>query len=366
MELLEDVSDEDFERILAEIETPISVRAHLSEESANQVLAKVLHEIERIEGSPNHVAAVSGKTVWFTPWLRIAAAVCVLLVGAAWYWSQILNKDETTSSSRGVYDVDPASPMATVTLENGEVVRIDSSAVGLVYSKDGMQIYKDENGALTYQDSTQNEPIYLTVSTPKGGIMKVRLDDSTVVELNAGATLRYPSAFTAKKREVYLEGEAFFSVAHDATKPFEVHMEKQIIEVLGTSFNVVSRADYARTTLVEGRVKILTGGKAYFLKPGEQAMVTNEVKISSLNPTQKVAWKNEEFTFDHSTFYEILQEIESWYNVQVVFADNNLEDVHLSGTVSRKVKLSALLKVLEMNTNYKFTIEERRVLVTKN
>lgn len=155
-------------------------------------------------------------------------------------------------------------------------------------------------------------------------------------------------------------------MAHDATKPFEVHMEKQIIEVLGTSFNVVSRADYARTTLVEGRVKILTGGKAYFLKPGEQAMVTNEVKISSLNPTQKVAWKNEEFTFDHSTFYEILQEIESWYNVQVVFADNNLEDVHLSGTVSRKVKLSALLKVLEMNTNYKFTIEERRVLVTKN
>lgn len=111
------------------------------------------------------------------------------------------------------------------------------------------------------------------LSVPKGGDFSLTLADGTVIRLNADSRLQYPSEFSGDSRIVYLEGEAFFNVAKDKTKPFIVKTKKLDVEVTGTSFNVMAYPSEAfiQTTLVQGGVNILTeDGNVCKLLAGEQ------------------------------------------------------------------------------------------------
>ncbi|TJZ53771.1 DUF4974 domain-containing protein [Sphingobacterium olei] len=360
---LEDTSDDQLKDILSTIDTHLHEDLSFSEEKMEKSLDQVLDRLlDKTQFEETAVEPIPNTPV--ISWKVLFIAASVLIIGAFGYY---FNQETPLQKEIVVVDVNPATPLAMVTLDNGDIIQIDSAALGLVYSKGGIKIFKDERGEIVYQDSTQKgaTPTYLTVNTPKGGITKVKLSDGTLVELNAASSIRYPTNFSGADRTVFVEGEVFFDVAHDNTKPFKVYSKKQMIEVLGTSFNLVSNNNYARTTLLEGSVKLTVEGKDYILKPGEEALVGDAVKIKMIKPTESVAWKNEEFIFDNSSFHETLQEIENWYNIKMVFTETNVENVRLSGTVSRKVKLSALLKVIEMNTDYTFKIEGRRVLVRR-
>ncbi|MDR2283837.1 MAG: FecR domain-containing protein [Sphingobacterium sp.] len=366
MVMLDYLSDEEVARLLNGIETPDFYTAEIPEEEISHRLDGIRNELfERDK-------VTVGKERRTQPmWRRVsqiaaAACLCIAMGWSLYQWKwQPKVEDLMVIESR---DINPAEPMALITLATGETIRVDSAEVGLIYSKNGLNVYKSEDGQIIYKDSTGTEdiPSYLTIHTPKGGFTKLRLEDGTLVALNAASSIRYPTSFKSDKRDVFVEGEAFFEVQPDKERPFRVHSQKQTIEVLGTSFNLISQEKYAKTTLIEGRVKIVAEGKDYFLKPGQQAVVADEVEIADVHTASSVAWKNEQFVFDNSSFKEILREVENWYDVQMVFFDQDLDDLQLSGMVSRNVKLSELLKVLEMNTNYKFEIKERRVLVKRD
>lgn len=364
MTKLEPLSNEEVAHILGDLEPP---EDYISAISENEMIDRLdgikdaLFEQNKIRTMPSRPK--EKLYIW-----KVAVAACFLMaIGwSLYYWGGGQQHQDTLLMSVKE-DIDPAKPTALITLANGETIQIDSTAVGLIYSKAGLNVYKSKEGEILYRDSSRSVdgPSYLTIHTPKGGFTKLKLDDGTVVELNAASSIRYPTGFDADKREVYVEGEAFFDVQPDKDRPFRVHSHKQVIEVLGTSFNLISSEQYAKTTLIEGRVKIVAEGKDYFLKPGQQAMVSDRVEIKEIHTASSVGWKNEKFIFDNSSFKETLREVENWYDVRMVFFDENLDNVQLSGTVSRNVKLSELLKVLEMNTNYKFEIEGRRVLVRR-
>lgn len=366
--LLNDLSDMELLSLIQEVDTPahfFAARTPKEVETGWSDLLLLLPQERGAEGdSINRSASI--KTSSIRRWAAVVAATICVLISAAFLIKGVLwSLQETSLSETEISDVAPATALAIVTWDKGEVIFIDSSQRGLVYDKGGVSLYRDPDGVLDLRNTKGHRVVQLTVRTPKGGIAKVRLSDGTLVELNAEAAIRYPSMFVQADRAVFLEGEAFFSVAHDVHKPFKVRTAQQTIQVLGTTFNLVSRYGYAKTTLIDGSVKILTGGDAYYLKPGEQAVVGDQVQITKVQTAQTIAWKNEAFIFDHCTFYEILKEIERWYDVHVVLQEGVLEDINLSGTVSRKANLSALLHVLEMNTSYQFTIEGRRVLMQK-
>src|SRR5690606_37181770 len=121
----------------------------------------------------------------------------------------------------------------------------------------------------------------LTAATPRGGTYQVTLPDGTNVWLNSDSTISYPSKFNATKRKVLLDGEAYFEVAKTKNKPFIVESKGQLVEVLGTHFNInACRDEFSiKTTLLEGSVKVsreqkLEGGIKYFseiLKPNQQS-----------------------------------------------------------------------------------------------
>ncbi len=366
MVMLDYLSDEEVAKLLNGIETPDFYISEIPEEEISHRLDGIRNELferDKVMVGKEHRV----KPIWKrVSQIAVAACLCIAMGWGLYQWKwQPKEKNLMVMESR---DIDPAEPMALITLATGETIRVDSAEVGLIYSKNGLNVYKSEDGQIIYKDSTGTEdiPSYLTIHTPKGGFTKLRLEDGTLVALNAASSIRYPTSFKSDKRDVFVEGEAFFEVQSDKQRPFRVHSQKQTIEVLGTSFNLISREKYAKTTLIEGRVKIVAEGKDYFLKPGQQAVVAGEVEITDVHTASSVAWKNEQFVFDNSSFKEILREVENWYDVQMVFFDQDLDDLQLSGTVSRNVKLSELLKVIEINSNYKFEIKERRVLVKRD
>src|SRR5690606_688356 len=144
----------------------------------------------------------------------------------------------------------------------------------------------------------------------------------THIWLNANSTLQYPSRFTGAYREVNITGEAYFSVAKDASRPFRVVSNGQVIEVLGTEFNVSAYPDddETKTTLVEGSVRLEAGGTAVELVPGEQGVRTgNRLTKLTVDVEQFVAWKDGFFIFDGLSPKTAFTQLARWYDVDVVY-----------------------------------------------
>ena len=146
--------------------------------------------------------------------------------------------------------------------------------------------------------------VYNTIDIPIGGEYQLVLADGTKVWLNADSKLRFPVSFTAERREVYLEGEAYFEVAKDSEHPFIVHISRGAIEVLGTGFNVRDYREEQKTvtTLVQGKVVYRPErqpGREIMLEPGFQI---KDEEGGSLQPRKVdvilyTGWKDGKYVF---------------------------------------------------------------------
>ncbi|MFU1855721.1 FecR family protein [Sphingobacterium sp. NGMCC 1.201703] len=204
----------------------------------------------------------------------------------------------------------------------------------------------------------------LTLEVPAAGTYSVVLSDGTTVWLNAASKLEYPDQFAGDERRVKLVGEAFFQVAKDASKPFRIEVEKSVIEVLGTSFNVNAYQEEISTSLVEGKVKIISHGHEAYLSPGNEAIISlDKIRVQPADIQKNTAWQRGEFLLDGSSFEEIINQISRWYNVDFVNAESIGLDNRFNGTLSRESRLSEVLKILSYTTNRKFEIDGRRIVI---
>jgi len=213
------------------------------------------------------------------------------------------------------------------------------------------------------------------------------LPDGTRIWLNAGSRLVYPDAFTGADREVTLDGEAFFDVASQPSKPFLVHAGKMTVKVLGTSFDVKAyKTDPdITTTLVSGRVQVTLDDnpdRSVTLAPHEKLVVPNvEMKLDqskilanalryqvrTASPDDKnnlaeTAWLDDKLEFNDDTFDEVARELERKYDVQIDFANDGLKDTHVSGTFDRET-LQQVFDILKMTTHFDYHIEGKKVTV---
>lgn len=312
------------------------------------------------------------KHNWFIRLTAAAAILCLLLAGVYFLQNrksheQVVKK-ENPDGRKNINDVLPGKNTATLTLADGTTVVLDETQNGTVTVQGNTKVLKLNNGILSYKASHQKtaEIVYNTISTPKGGQYQLILSDGSRVWLNAASSLRFPAAFTGKERRVELSGEGYFEVAKNAAKSFKVETEDMEVEVLGTHFNVNSYEDEAsaRTTLLEGSIKINHGNTTHFLKPGQQARLHKDGGIKIINDAdvdEAVAWKEGKFQFDHSDIYDVMRQIARWYDVSVDY--KGMVSSHFGGTISRDVNLSQVLKMLEMTSNLKFQIDDKHVVV---
>ena len=159
------------------------------------------------------------------------------------------------------------------------------------------------------------------VSTSKGQKLDIELIDGTRIRLNANSKITYPETFTESIREVTLEGEAYFDVARDATRPFIVRTQFANTQVLGTSFNIHTSAEAVAVTLVEGKVNVSEpNGPSALLSPNQQAVVSpgaQKIAMHDVDDEKYIGWKNNTLHFDHVTLGEAFAVLENWYNVQI-------------------------------------------------
>lgn len=174
--------------------------------------------------------------------------------------------------------------------------------------------------------SEVNKPVLMAeISTAPGIIGRYELPDKSVVWLNAGSKLRFPTTFDKKEREVELWGEGFFEVQSDKDRPFYVKTEDgSKVYAYGTRFNVNSYCDndFIETVLEEGKVNIIdpTGETSAVLKPGQSAYyckIGEKMTVASATLYEKLAWKEGKMVFRAATLEDIFKKLSRHYNVDI-------------------------------------------------
>lgn len=305
-------------------------------------------------------------------WTKISIAASIAVcIGTGFFTYQRYNyhKEQELAASL----ITPGSNKARLVLSNGKVILLDTLKNGSQTLEAGIQMTKTKDGQLIYKisDQTGDQPSLInTIEVPKGGQYQVQLPDGTEVWLNAASSLKYSSAFKDRKREVTLSGEAYFEVAHRANQPFLVHTQDQVVEVLGTHFNISAYPDEEKqvSTLLQGSVKTSSKSAAVMLKPGQQSILNlkkEQLKVAEADIESVMAWKNGDFIFKDEDLSSVMKKVERWYDVEVVFQDVDPSKIKLGGWVSRSKNISAVLKIIEPIAGIKVKIEGRRITVMK-
>lgn len=267
----------------------------------------------------------------------------------------------------------PGQNNAVLEMADGAIYHLGGQSYSL-QEKTGQRIVAD-SAKLSYAVSSGDEGevqdiVYNKLRVPRGGEYRIELADGTKVWLNSASRLQYPVVFSGDKREVYLEGEAYFEVKRDTAKPFVVHAGSQEITVLGTSFGVTAYEgetnDY--TTLVSGKVKVAfeRTDKSYILQPGMQVTYnkeSGEVTERKVNTAEYVAWKDGVYVFKQKRLEDILTTLSRWYDFQVFYRSEDVKNVEFSGEVKRFDDFNYLLSLIERTSDVKFIIDNKVVQV---
>lgn len=242
-----------------------------------------------------------------------------------------------------------------VVAQNG--VSLSANADGLVY--DLSKLKHDANETLTSQ--------YSSIETPKGGAYHLVLSDGTKVWLNAFSKLKFPLLFNGDNRIVEIEGEVYFEVAENKSKPFIVKSRGQEIKVLGTIFNVNTylNEDVVKTTLIEGSISLHTGFATKVIKPGQEVQVNSKgLVVKTVDASHSLAWKEGFFKFDKLYVSDIMRQVERWYNIEVVYNDS-FKDERFVGKIKRSAKIDELIYIFNEG-GLKVSLKDRKLYVSNS
>lgn len=218
------------------------------------------------------------------------------------------------------------------------------------------------------QDLSAN--IMNTLYTPAGQRAQLVLQDGTEVWLNAKSKLVYPAQFVGKERRVTVEGEAFFNVAKNPSKPFIVSTQDVDMKVLGTQFNVFCYPDagYIQTSLLEGSVKVFFSDKeneGVILKPDQQVTVSQgEMHVSPINLEDHFLWREGIYAFENEPLIDILKKMELYYDVRIVVKDTSLFNDTYTGKFRQRDSLDDVFRVLQQIRRFKIEKDKDRNIIT--
>lgn len=293
------------------------------------------------------------------------AAVLLLFIGAS-ISVFLLNREKNPASLLArTEEVLPGRKQAVLTLSTGKQILLSDTLSAIRHQEKGINIEQD-NHILSYRLSgTTAEPASNTIDIPRGGEYVIALADGTKIWLNAESRITYPTAFTGNTREVSLEGEAYFEIARDTTKPFIVHTERFDIRVTGTQFNVRTYPEEtAAATLTEGKIQLEREGHISRLIPGQQAVLVGEqVEIRDVDTEEAIAWRYESFSFKQRSLESILNELARWYDVNIFYQNPEVKDYHFTAWFRRSSSIEEVIRILEKTKKINIQLKGKTLTV---
>lgn len=262
----------------------------------------------------------------------------------------------------------------TLQLENGNIEILSEDGSKSVVDKKGNVVVTQNGDKLTYENSKQKHEklVYNTLTIPYGKHFKITLSDGTNVHLNSGSSLRYPVNFiSGKKRKVYLNGEAYFSVSKDKKHPFVVGSEALNVQVLGTEFNVTAYPEDQVTdvVLVEGSVGLYEENssikEATVITPGTKgALNKKNKKISTeqVNTYVYTSWRQGGLFFRNIPFQNIAKRMERHYNVKIIVENETLKKETFSANFNDE-PITNILSYFKDSYNINYTIKNNTIYI---
>ena len=293
----------------------------------------------------------------------IPLLVCGYFVSSEWKSSEVTIIDNV--------EIVPGTGRAQLIMADGRFLKLEQKE-NMKLDLPGVKIVATEKKivyrAIEEETSTPKEEEYNTLVVPRGGEYMVELSDGTKVWLNSDSELRFPITFVGDRRNVEIEGEAYFEVAKDEGKPFHVLAKGVDIKVLGTSFNVMTYRGRTITTLVEGKVCLTYKDESVLMVPDRQAEViaeTGKILMREVDARNFTLWKDGVFYFENAALETIAERLSQWYDVNIVFNDEALKKLRYSVEMKRYNNIQDLLTKIEKTQKVKFLIQGKSIYIRK-
>lgn len=289
--------------------------------------------------------------------LGIGLAACILLA--------------VLISWNGLFETEPVQ-VACITKDSDVMLVLSSGdSISLSDQKEYLRaeaLFSIAEDSLVYKQKSSTRREFHELILPKKKTFTLSLEDGTIITLNAESRLRYLTSFE-EKREVFLDGEAYFQVAKQDGKPFLVYTPNQVIRVYGTEFNVNTRAEGTEeTVLVQGKVSVVSkrDSMEYYLVPNQMAnydLYTGDITVHDVCPDLYIAWRTGVLVFDDVSLDYLFRQLSHWYDFDVKYQSDDLKQARVSCYLSKDKNLVDLLNALEKIIDVKFDLMEGTLIV---
>ncbi len=217
-----------------------------------------------------------------------------------------------------------------------------------------------------FYNTREQEPLYNTVEVPSGQRVKLTLPDGSLVWLNAQTKLTYPALFDKDTREVILDGEGLFEVAHRANHPFKVQTPRHEVIVTGTTFDVYaySNSDAFETILIEGAVSVSDmqqPGKVYPVQPGCKLFYneeTEQMEMHRVNTNDYILWKDGIYFFNDISFAEMAKRLGHYYKTNIIINDSSVMNYRGTGKFRQHESITDIMDVVKSDMPFKYRYDK--------
>ncbi len=327
------------------------VNENLSEEEK----IKLAYEISRKLDIEDAKVKFRSRLVNLTKYAAIA--VLFFSMGAIVVYNN--TKKDNTLAHLSKIEIPASVNSPVLIISDGESIELNTGESTLNYRKAGEIILNEDRVIKTNENINVSQLVM-----PYGSSSKIVLSDSSVVWLNAGSRLIYPSKFTGKNREVVLFGEAYFHIASDINKPFIVQTSALEIRALGTEFNVSAYPEdnIIQTVLKKGSVAIrriddTKNENEILLSPNELASfdrTTKQSRIVVVNTDLYTLWTDGLLCFENRDLNRVIKSLERYYNINIQFENPLLGMVKISGKLDLKQNREEVFEYLTKVSSAKF------------
>ena len=207
--------------------------------------------------------------------------------------------------------------------------------------------------------------------TEYGQQSNIKLSDGTQIKLNAGTKITYPEMFANGKRELSLQGQAFFNVARDPERPFVINTGSLQVTVLGTSFDVNSfeSDNTVSVTVLSGNVRVSIDNQDESVILGKNEQLVYNKKMNSyfkhpVNAGESIAWVQGILRFNNAPLTDVFRKLERWYNVDIHVSGNIEADCTVSGR-HKNEGLESVLDALKFSHGVQYTYTDSEVEINK-
>lgn len=304
----------------------------------------------------------------FTRWM--AAASFLLLVSAGYLTYFLLQRtDGSPIDYQSIAQINsPTDEVKLIFSDKSEEVLL-SENLDIKYDNAGRIMVNSHPHLNKKMEKAEKEVEQLNqLVVPRGKRTSLTLSDGTKLWLNSGSRAIFPVLFAKEKREIFIEGEAYFDVAHDASKPFYVVTNNFQIKVLGTKFNVSTYPDDRSTSvvLVEGSIQAKIDSKNLTIKPNQLITYekkTGKVELNEADVLHYISWKDGWLYCEKETLETIATKLSRYYNVKIDFKDAETKKITLTGKLDLKTECSEIFTAISSTAPISFEAQDNSIII---